>query len=59
MVVIMVGPGCEGMPRAQTQEAAVCSATESLGNPVQRGGVRREVRVAAHGGHALDLGGRR
>jgi|EndMetStandDraft_8_1072994.scaffolds.fasta_scaffold533339_2 hypothetical protein len=37
MVVIMVGPVCEGTQRALTQEAAVCSATEPLGNPVPVG----------------------
>jgi hypothetical protein len=33
MDVIMVGPVREGTPRASTQEAAVCSATESLVTP--------------------------
>jgi hypothetical protein len=37
MVVIMVGPRCEGTQRALTQEAAVCSATEPLGNPAAVG----------------------
>jgi hypothetical protein len=37
MVVIMVGPECEGTPRALTQEAAVFSATESLGSPMPCG----------------------
>jgi hypothetical protein len=58
MVVIMVGSVCEGTLRALTQEAAVCSATEPLGNPAAAGRGRREGRAAAHGGHATDLGGR-
>jgi hypothetical protein len=33
----MVGPVCEGTLRALTQEAAVCSATEPLGNPAAVG----------------------
>jgi hypothetical protein len=37
MVVIMVGSVCEGTLRALTQEAAVCSATEPLGNPAAAG----------------------
>jgi hypothetical protein len=53
-VIITVGPVCEGTPRALTQEAAVCSATESLGSPVPRGPGRRHVRVATYDGHALD-----
>jgi hypothetical protein len=45
MVIIMVGPACEGTPRALTQEAAVCSATESLGIPCRvRGGVVKAAR---------------
>jgi hypothetical protein len=55
MVVIMVGPECEGTPRALTQEAAVFSATESLGSPMPRG----RGLVEAHGGHAAERGGRR
>jgi hypothetical protein len=37
MVVIMVGSVREGTLRALTQEAAVCSATEPLGNPTPVG----------------------
>jgi hypothetical protein len=37
-VVIMVGPECEGTPRALTQEAAVFSATEPWGVPYRAGG---------------------
>jgi hypothetical protein len=59
MVIIMVGPACEGTHRALTQEATVCSATESLGNSAPSGPGRREGRAAARGGHAFDLGGRR
>ncbi len=36
-VVIMVGPVCVGTPRTQTQEATVCSATDSFRDPVPVG----------------------
>jgi hypothetical protein len=48
-VIITVGPVCEGTPGALTQEATVCSATESLGNPVPRGRGPRDARVAYAG----------
>lgn len=51
-VIIMVGPVREGTPRALTQEAAVCSATEPFGIPCRADGAvvkatRRHAAVTA------------
>jgi hypothetical protein len=54
-VVIMVGPVRLGTRRALTQEAAVFSATESLGSPVPSSG--RVVRAARPATAAAPLSG--